>query len=189
MSSYAKLLKEILSKKRKLTEDGPIVLTEECSAIIQRKLPPKLKNPGSLSIPYKIGKLIVDKVLYDLGASINVMPLSMMKKLGIAEVKPTRTILLLADRSTKQAYGIMEDILVKVDKFIIPVDFVILDIEEDVTILMIFGRSFLATSGVLIVVPKGEMILRLDGEQATFKVFEKRSSTAYSSTRRPSLLY
>ncbi|XP_061338279.1 uncharacterized protein LOC133285118 [Gastrolobium bilobum] len=103
----------------------------------------------------------------------HVMPLSMMKNLGITEVKPTKTIVQLADRSSKQAYGIIEDILVKVDKFIIPVDFVILDIEEDATIPMIFGRPFLATSGALIDVLKGELILRVDGEQATFKFFDK----------------
>ncbi|XP_061374233.1 uncharacterized protein LOC133316493 [Gastrolobium bilobum] len=96
-----------------------------------------------------------------------------MKKLGITEVKPTKTIVQLADCSSKQAYGIIKDILVKVDKFIIPVDFVILDIEEDATILMIFGRPFLATSGALIDVLKGELILRVDGEQAIFKFFDK----------------
>ncbi|XP_061341397.1 uncharacterized protein LOC133287744 [Gastrolobium bilobum] len=148
MSNYAKFMKDLLSRSRKhkLRECETVTLTEECSVIIQKKLPTKLKDPGSFSIPCTIGKVEVNNVLYDLGASINVMPLSIMKKLGIAEVKPTKTILQLVDRSTKQAYGIIEDILVKVDKFIIPVDFVILDIEEDATISMIFGTPFLTTS-------------------------------------------
>ncbi|XP_061355030.1 uncharacterized protein LOC133299580, partial [Gastrolobium bilobum] len=147
-------MKDLLSRKRKLQECETVNLTEECNAIIQKKLPTKVKDPGSFTIPCTIGKVEVDNVLCDLGASINVMPLSMMKKLGITEVKPTTTIVQLADRSSKQAYGIIEDILVKVDKFIIPVDFVILDIEEDATIPMIFGRPFLATSGALIDVLK-----------------------------------
>ncbi|XP_061371174.1 uncharacterized protein LOC133313779 [Gastrolobium bilobum] len=170
-------MKDLLSRKRKLQECETVTLTEECNAIIQKKLPTKLKDRGSFSIPCTIGKVKVDNVLCDLGASINVMPLSMMKKLEITEVKPTKTILQLADRSTKQAYGIIEDILVKVDKFIIPVDFVILDIEEDAIIPMIFGRPFLATSGALIDVPKDELILRVDGEKEIFKFFDKEVSS------------
>ncbi|XP_061354678.1 uncharacterized protein LOC133299255 [Gastrolobium bilobum] len=173
MPNYAKFMKDLLSRKRKLQECETVTLTEECSAIIQKKLPPKLKDPGRFSIPCNIGNMEVKNVLCDLGASINVMPLFMMKKLGITEVRPTKTIVQLADCSTKQAYGIIEDILVKVDKFIIPVYFVILDIEENFTIPMIFGRPFLATSGALIDVPKGELILRVDGEQAIFKFFDK----------------
>ncbi|XP_061363441.1 uncharacterized protein LOC133307041 [Gastrolobium bilobum] len=173
MPNYAKFMKDLLSRKRKLQECETVTLTEECSAIIQKKLPPKLKDPGRFSIPCNIGNMEVKNILCDLGASINVMPLFMMKKLGITEVRPTKTIVQLADRSTKQAYGIIEDILVKVDKFIIPVDFVILDIEENSTIPMIFERPFLATSGALIDVSKGELILWVDGEQAIFKFFDK----------------
>ncbi|XP_061357987.1 uncharacterized protein LOC133302249 [Gastrolobium bilobum] len=159
MPNYARFMKDLLSRKHKLREYETVNLTEECNAIIQKKLPTKVKDPGSFSIPCTIGKVEVDNVLCDLGASINVMPLSMMKNLGITEVKPTRTIVQLADRSSKQAYGIIEDILVKVDKFIIPVDFVILDIEEVAIISMIFGSPFLATSGALIDVLKGELNL------------------------------
>ncbi|XP_061339614.1 uncharacterized protein LOC133286238 [Gastrolobium bilobum] len=173
MLNYARFMKDLLSRKRKLQECETMNLTEECNAIIQKKLPTKVKYLGSFSIPCTIGKVEVDNVLCDLGASINVMPLSMMKKLGITEVKPTKTIVQLADHSSKQAYGIIEDILVKVEKFIIPIDFVILDIEEDATIPMIFGRPFLATSGALIDVLKIELILRVDREQAIFKFFDK----------------
>ncbi|XP_061342065.1 uncharacterized protein LOC133288353 [Gastrolobium bilobum] len=161
MPSYAKFLKEILTKKWKLIVEGSIILTEECSAITQKNLPLKLKDPGSCSMPYTIGSMTIEKVLCDLGVNINVMPLSMMKKLGITEVKAINMILQLADRSTKQAYGVIEDILVKVDKFIFPMDFAILDIEEDATVPMIFGRPFFATSRALIDMPKGELILRI----------------------------
>ncbi|XP_061363682.1 uncharacterized protein LOC133307223 [Gastrolobium bilobum] len=176
MPNYARFMKDLLSRKRKLREYETVNVTEECNAIIQKKLPTKVKDPGSFSIPCTIGKVEADNVLCDLGDSINAMPLSMMKNLGITEMKPTRTIVQLADRSSKQAYGIIEDILVKVDKFIIHVDFIILDIEEDATIPMNFGRPFLATSGVLIDVLKGELILRVDGEQAIFKFFDKENS-------------
>ncbi|XP_061341063.1 uncharacterized protein LOC133287456 [Gastrolobium bilobum] len=155
MTNYARFMKDLLSRKRKLQECETVILTEECNAIIQKKLPTKVKDPGSFSIPCIIGKMEVDN------------------KLGITEVKPIKTIVQLAERSSKQAYDIIEDILVKVDKFIIPVDFVILDIEEDATIPMIFGRPFLSTSGALIDVLKGELILRVDGEQATFKFIDK----------------
>ncbi|XP_061353991.1 uncharacterized protein LOC133298680 [Gastrolobium bilobum] len=173
MPNYARSMKDLLSRKRKLRECETVNLTEECNAISEKKLPTKVKDPRSFSIPCTIGKMEVDNVLCDLRATINVMPLSMMEKMGITEVKPTKTIVQLADRSSKQAYGIIEDILVKVEKFIILVNFVILDIEEDACIPMIFGRPFLATSGALIDVLKGELILRVDREQVTFKFFDK----------------
>ncbi|XP_061369658.1 uncharacterized protein LOC133312474 [Gastrolobium bilobum] len=172
MPSYAKFLKEILTKKRKLTVKGSTILTEDCCAITQKSLPPKLKDPGSFSIPCMIGLMTIERVLCDLGASINIIPLSMMKKLGITEVKPINMILQLADCSTKQAYGVIEDILVKVDKFIFPMDFVILDIEEDAIVPMIFGRPFLATFGALIDVRKGTSEVKCSKQNALSRKFE-----------------
>ncbi|XP_027368315.1 uncharacterized protein LOC113874277 [Abrus precatorius] len=106
----------------KLEHDKIVPLIEECSAILKRKLPKKLKDPGSFSIPCEIGQGTVGRALCDLGASINLMPLAIMKKLGIEEVKPTNITLQLADRSYTYPYGIVEDLLVKVDKFIFPAD-------------------------------------------------------------------
>ncbi|XP_075498035.1 uncharacterized protein LOC142536422 [Primulina tabacum] len=120
-------------------------LTENCSALVQNKIPPKLKDPGSFSIPCVIGDIVFHKALCDLGASINLMPLSVFSKLGLGEPKPTRMSLQLADRSVKYSRGVIEDVLVKVDKFIFPEDFVVLDMEEDVEMPLIFGRPFLAT--------------------------------------------
>ncbi|XP_027343029.1 uncharacterized protein LOC113855597 [Abrus precatorius] len=150
MSSYAKFMKELLSKKRKLDMEKLVPLTEECSAILQRKLPQKLKDLGSFSIPCFIGNCTIGKTLCDLGASINLMPLAIMKKLGIEEVKPTGITLQLADKSYTYPYGVVEDLLVKVDKFIFLADFVILDMEVDVDIPLILGRPFLATGRALI---------------------------------------
>ncbi|XP_073019313.1 uncharacterized protein [Primulina eburnea] len=112
------------------------------------------------------------KALCDLGASINLMPYSCFEKLGIGEVKPTTISLQLADRSIKFPRGVVEDVLVKVDKFIFPVDFVVLDMEEDREIPLILGRPFLATGKALIDVQKGELVLRLNDESVVFNVFQ-----------------
>ena len=90
MPSYAKFLKEILSNKKKIEDNGTVTLTAECSAIIQNDMPPKLKDPGSFSIPCNIGKFVIDKALCDLGASISVMPLAICKKLKMGELRPTK---------------------------------------------------------------------------------------------------
>ena len=131
MLKYAKFLKDIVSKKQKLEEHETVMLTEESSAILQRKLLPKLKDPRSFTIPCTIGKSYLDRALCDLGASINLMPLSIFEKLGLGEVKPTTISLQLADRSIKYPGEVIEDVLVKVDKFIFPVDFIVLDMDED----------------------------------------------------------
>ncbi|XP_016164685.1 uncharacterized protein LOC107607225 [Arachis ipaensis] len=99
MSLYAKFLKELITKKRSWKEKEIVILTQECSAVIQKGLPPKLKDPGSFFIPRTIENIPIDKALCDLGSSINMMPFSMMKKLSIEEVKPTKMSLQLADRS------------------------------------------------------------------------------------------
>ena len=159
MPKYAKFLKEVLSNKRKLEDNEKVMLTEECSAILQRKLLPKLKDPGSFTILFTIGDFKFDRVLCDLGASINLMPLSIFRKLGLGEVKPTTVSLQLADRSIKHPRGIIEDVLVKVDKFIFPADFIVLDMEEDKDVPLILGRPFLATGRTLIDVHQGKLIL------------------------------
>ena len=105
MPSYAKFMKGILSRKLKLEELETVALTEECSAVLQQKLPPKLKDPGSFTIPCTIGNLSFDKCLCDLGASINLMPLSVFMQLGFPEPKPTNMSLQLADCSITYPRG------------------------------------------------------------------------------------
>ena len=104
--SYAKFLKELITKKRKYLEEETIEVQGNCSVVLQRSLPPKLQDPGSFTIPCTIGELDVGKALIDLGASINLMPLSMFKKIRGVEIRPTRMVLQLADRSLKYPYGI-----------------------------------------------------------------------------------
>ena len=125
MPSYPKFMKEILSQKRKIRDDETVLLIEECSAILHNKLPSKLKDPGSFTIPYVISDVYFNKALCDIGASINLMPLSNFRKPGVKEVKPTTMSLQSADRSIKHPRGIIEDVLVKVDKLIFLVDFVV----------------------------------------------------------------
>ncbi|XP_062119422.1 uncharacterized protein LOC133833284 [Humulus lupulus] len=111
MPNYVKFMKEILSNKRKIGDYEIIALIEECSAILQRKLPQKLRDPGSFNIPCTIGEFECKHALCDLGASINLMPLSVFHRLGLGEARPTTVTLQLADRSVKHPRGIIEDVL------------------------------------------------------------------------------
>jgi len=111
-------MKELLTKKRKFPEEETVELGASCSAIIQKVIPQKSCDPRSFTLPITVGNLYVSKALLDLGASINLIPLSMLRRIGEVEVRPTRMTLQLADRSIKHSYGIVEDLLVKVDKFI-----------------------------------------------------------------------
>ena len=170
MPLYAKFLKEILSKKRKIAEEGIVNLTATCSAIIQQKLPAKMKDPGSFTIPCSIGKYEFKKALCDSGVSINLMPLSVVKRLSLGELTPTAITLQMADRSMAQPEGILEDVLVKVGKLIFPVDFVIMQMEEDTQVPLLLGRPFLATRAALIDVQKGELTLRVGDEAVQFNI-------------------
>ena len=139
MLGYVKFMKDILSKKRKLGDYEKVALSEECSVILQKKLPPKLKDPGSFLIPCAIGNAVFEIAMCDLGVSINLMPLSIFKKLKLGEARPTIVTLQLADRSLTHPRGIIDDVLVNVDKFIFPVYFIFLDMQEDKEVPIILG--------------------------------------------------
>ncbi|XP_050875056.1 uncharacterized protein LOC127078666 [Lathyrus oleraceus] len=145
MPSYAKFMKDIISKRRS-TDTDSIVLTETCSAILQgMKIPVKKKDRGSITIPCTIGDRSFKKDLIDLGTSMSLMPLSIYKRLGIGKVQDTLITLQFTDHSVKRPYGVVEDVLVKIDKFVFLVDFVILEMPKDKEILLILGRPFLET--------------------------------------------
>ena len=150
MPLYAKFLKEILSKKRKIAKKGIVNLTATCSASIQQKLPVKMKDPGSFTIPCSIGKYEFKKALCDSGASINLMPLLVVQRLSLGVLKPTAITLHMAHRSMAQPEGITEDVHVKVGKFVFLVDFVVMKMEEDTQVPLLLGRPFLATGAALI---------------------------------------
>src|SRR3954464_15919533 len=173
MPKYAKFLKELVSKKKKLGEHETVMLTEESSALLKNKLPPKLTDPGNFSIPCTIGNIKFNNALCDLGASVNILPYSLFKKLNISEVKPTKITLQLTDRSIIHPRGIVEDVLIKGDKFIYPVDLVVLDMEEDRSIPLILGRAFLKTARAIIDVDEGKIILRAGDESIEFHLANK----------------
>ncbi|XP_076883508.1 uncharacterized protein LOC143532304 [Bidens hawaiensis] len=119
---------------------------------------------------------IPDKVqdrnaLADLGASINLMPYAVFSKLGLGEPKTTRMSIQLANRSVKYPRGIVENMLVKIDKFVYPVDFVILDMDEDKSVPVILGRPFRATARALIDVCIGKLTLRVEDEEDSMEIF------------------
>ncbi|XP_062075741.1 uncharacterized protein LOC133779856 [Humulus lupulus] len=172
MPNYVKFMKYILTKKRRLGEFEIVALTQECSSFLQNKLPLKTKNPESFTIPCTISNSYYGMALCDLGASINLMPMSVFRHLGIGKVRPTTVTLQLADQSLDHLDGEIEDVLVKVDKFIFPADFIVLDYEADREVPIILGRPFLATGRTLIDVQKGELTMRVQDEHVTFNVFK-----------------
>ena len=170
MPNYAKFLKDILSKKKKIDEEGVVSLTATCSAVIQKSLETNLKDLPSFTIPCTIGKYEFKKALCDSGANINLMPLSVVQRLSLGELTPTTITLQMANRSMAQPKGVLEDVLVKVGKFIFPVDFVVMKIEEDTQVPLLLGRPFLATGDALIDVKKSELTLRVGNEAVHFNL-------------------
>ena len=152
--TYAKFLKDLCTVKRGLNADKKAFLTEQVSAIIQCKTPVKYKDPGYPTISVNIGGTCVEKALLNLGAKLNLLPYLMYKHLGLGELKPTSITLSLADRSIKIPKGTVEDVLIKMDKFYYPIDFVVLDTESVAVgsnyVPIILGRPFLATSNAII---------------------------------------
>lgn len=138
----------------------------ECNIVVL--LLQKKKDPGAFTIPYTVGSLHFVKALCDLGASINLMPLSIYKKLGLGDPKPTAMRLLMANRTVKSPIMILHDVLVNMESFIFPVDFVILDCEVDFEVSIIHGRPFLATGRALVDIEKGQMKFWLNNEEDTF---------------------
>ncbi|XP_015960707.1 uncharacterized protein LOC107484670 [Arachis duranensis] len=171
MPLYVKFLKEIINKKRSWQEKETVLLTKECRALIQKGLPPKLEDLGSFLLPCTIGSMIINKAMCDLGASINLMRYSLVRKLCIEEVKPIQMSLELVDKLVICPRGVIENLLVKVDKFIFPADFVVLDSDEDEGDSIILGRPFLATARAIIDVEQGELTLRMHDESITLNVF------------------
>nr|GEV62437.1 reverse transcriptase domain-containing protein [Tanacetum cinerariifolium] len=163
MPKYQKMLKALLSNKKKLKELANTPLNENCLAVILKKLPKKLRDPGKFLIPCGFSELKC-KALADLGASINLMPLSVWRKFGLPDLIPTHMTLELANRPICTPDGIARDVFVPVGKFTFPADFVVVDYESDPRVPLILGRPFLRTARALIDVHGEEMILR-DGDE------------------------
>ncbi|XP_057756005.1 uncharacterized protein LOC130975199 [Arachis stenosperma] len=147
-------------------------MNKDCNALIQPGAPTKKEDPWSFHIPCAIEETMIDKGLCDLGASINVMPLSLMKRLQINKLTPTDVIIRLADKTQRQVIGVVENVLIKVGNYYLPTDFVVLEMDENSIYPIILGRPFLATARVLIDVERRELVLRIHDEQLTFNVFK-----------------
>ena len=174
--AYEIFLKDLCTIKKGLDIENKAFLTKQVSAIIQSKYPVKYKDPGSPTISVNIGGNCIAKSLLDLGASVNLMPYSVYKQLGLGELKPTNITLSLADRSVKIPKGIVEDILVKIDKFYYPVDFVVLDTEpiaiEPNHVPIILGRPFLTTANEIINFRNGVMQLTFGNMTLELNIFQ-----------------
>ncbi|GKA37032.1 reverse transcriptase domain-containing protein [Tanacetum coccineum] len=170
MPKFASTFKNLLSNKEKLFELANTPVNENCSAVILKKLPEKLGDPGKFLIPCNFPEIVECLALADLGASINLMPFSIWRKLLLLELTPTQMILKLADRSTTRPIGIAEDVFVRVGKFYFPADFVVVDYVVDPRVPLILGRPFLRTARALIDVYGKELTLQVSDEAITFKV-------------------
>ena len=173
---YAEFVRDLCMHKRKLQADDKFVLKEEVSAIIQHRLSPDINDPTSFVIGCTIGEQLFKGALMDIGTSINIMPLATFRKLEISHLKPTSISVQLSDGTFRMPVGIVEDLLVRVDKFILPADFVILDLDEDPKtksrLPIILGRPFMAIAGAKINVQKGTVKLKVLGEKIKLQVLQ-----------------
>ena len=177
--AYAKFLKDLCTIKKRLNVNKTDFLTKQVSSIIQCKTPMKYKDPGSPIISVNNGGTCVERALLDLGASVNLLPYSVYKQLGLGELKLTTITLSLADISVKLPKGILEDVLVKVDKFYYPMDFVVLNTKPVAIganyVPIILGRPFLATSNAIINCQNGVMQLTFGNITLKLNIFHLSS--------------
>nr|GEY85711.1 reverse transcriptase domain-containing protein [Tanacetum cinerariifolium] len=177
MPNYEKFLKELISNKHKIEQISDALLSDESSAMIQNKVPPKLGDPESFLISCNFNKAFSCNALANIGASINLMPYSLYAKLSFKTLKPTKMSVRLADMSFQYLVGITENMLVEVGKFTFPVDFVILEMKEDIKVPLILGRLFLHIVDAVIRVKHKQLNLGVGTEQMIFNI---DSSMKYS---------
>ncbi|CAN6677885.1 unnamed protein product [Malus baccata var. baccata] len=172
---YAKFLKELCTTRRRISNKEVVQVSENVSAVLQRKLPPKCKDPGSFTIPCIIGNTKFEQCMLDLGASINVMPYSIYASMNLGELKNDGVIIQLADRSNAYPKGVLEDVLVQVGNLIFPADFYVLDMEDSphsTPLPILLGRPFMKTARTKIDVFKGTLTMEFDGEVIDFNLSE-----------------
>ncbi|XP_042030022.1 uncharacterized protein LOC121776928 [Salvia splendens] len=187
MPPISKFIKDYLAGK--VNEDGRMITEENVSAVIQRSyLPSKKTDPGMFTLPISIGDIQVEHAMCDLGASINVLPYAIYKKLGEAKLVDTDIMIQLADTSCIHPEGILEDVIVKVNDFLYPTDFFVIKTTEPATREssgVLLGMSFLSTASTIIDVRNGTISLDFNREQFTFNIDEaiKRLATARTCTQ------
>nr|GFA52765.1 hypothetical protein [Tanacetum cinerariifolium] len=181
MPKFASTLKALIRNKEKLSEMARTPLNEHCSMVLLKKLPEKLGDPGKFLIPCDFPGMAECLALADLGASINLMPYSVWKRLSLSELTPTCMTLELANCSITSPVGIAKDVYVKVGSFQFPANFVVVDFDADPRVPLILGQSFLKTGKSLIDVFEGELTLRVGKEAITFNLDQtSRYSANYS---------
>ncbi|GJS40400.1 hypothetical protein Tco_0565443 [Tanacetum coccineum] len=167
---YPKLMKDLVVNKPLTMENEDIRINHRCSALLLNQLQPKEKDPGSFILPCSIGRLDFNNALADLGASISIMPFSMYKRLGIRRLETIKMNIELADNSKYIPNGIVRDLLIKIDKFILPFDFIILVVLEDFRMPIILGRPLLTTTHAKIDVFKKSISLEVGNKKVNFKL-------------------
>ncbi|CAN6566302.1 unnamed protein product [Malus baccata var. baccata] len=172
---YAKFLKELFTTRRRISNKEVVQVSENVFAVLQRKLPPKCKDPGSFTIPCVIGNTKFEQCMLDLRASINVMPYSIYASMNLGELKNDGVIIQLVDRSNAYPNGVLEDVLVQVGNLIFPADFYVLDMEDSphsTPLPILLGRPFMKTTRTKIDVFKGTLTMEFDGEVIDFNLSE-----------------
>ncbi|CAN6718912.1 unnamed protein product [Malus baccata var. baccata] len=172
---YANCLKKLCTTKKRTREKEVVHVSENVSAILQRKLPPKCKDPGSFTIPCVIGNTRFNSAMLDLGASINVMLYSVYASMNLGALKHDGVIIQLADRSNAYPKGVLEDVLVHVDHLVFPADFYVLEMDESnhaPSLPILLGRPFMKTAQTKIDVAKGLVTMAFGGDMISFKISE-----------------
>ncbi|CAN6554879.1 unnamed protein product [Malus baccata var. baccata] len=170
---YAKFLKELYTTRKRMSTKEVVKVGENVSAILQCKLPPKCKDPGSFAIPCVIGNTCFKSAMLDLGASINVMPYSIYVSMNLGVLKNDGVIIQLADRSNTYPKGVLEDVLVQVNHLIFPADFYVLEMDESdhaSSLPILLGRPFMKTARTKIDVYNGTLSMEFDGEVVNFNL-------------------
>ncbi|CAH9118492.1 unnamed protein product [Cuscuta europaea] len=172
---FAKFFKELCTMKRKSKLKGKqkVEVSERVSAIFQKKLPEKCSDPGMFTIPCTIGDTLFPRALLDLGASINGIPYSLYKSLNLGPMHKTGVVIQLADGSSTYPKGVIEDVLVKVENLVFPVDFYILEMgDADQTTPILLGRPFLKSAKTKIDVSSGSLTIEFDDQKVEFNIFD-----------------
>ncbi|GJT44519.1 hypothetical protein Tco_0953234 [Tanacetum coccineum] len=162
-------LKRLLKERSRMDDEIKGSINVHNLAILKGALPPKEKDPMSFTIPCNINNICFEKALANLGASISVMPYSTFTNLGLGELAPTKLIIELVDRTIKHPKGLAENVLLEIDKFVFPIDFIVLDMPEDIKNPLILGRPFLSIAHAKIDVFKKKIALRVGNDKIVFK--------------------
>ncbi|XP_022040727.1 uncharacterized protein LOC110943287 [Helianthus annuus] len=178
--AYAKYLKELCTQKRHNKFPKKIALTEKVSAVLSGELPPKLRDLGAPLIPIQVGEFKMSRALLDLGASVSILPGSLYDQYDFGPLKQADTTVVLADLMLKLPRGILRDVIVKVDEFYYPVDFLVLDyvqIENTKQPNVILGRPFLATANALIDCRNGTVDITFGNRKVRLNAFARASDS------------